>query len=384
MHKTLPVADIHIDDIGFVVNRIDSIYEPLHFPPGVLPATTSAGAQRLNEWWKGRAIPASRSGLRDALERLHISSPQDLLIKCFGLSLSDQYWVKPANKDLKWEEVNFFQNDFSEDIGKILFGEPVGHKSINLSSPDNTSDGWLKKKWVISEGKRVLLKGGSNPYQQEPFNEVLATAIMRRLGINHVPYRLVWEHNKPLSACEDFVTPDTELVSAWHLLEDFRNNRKGKQKNSENDYMFFIRCCKEMGIPDARNSMDKMLSLDYLIANTDRHYNNFGALRNAQTLEWLGIAPVYDSGTSMWHDVDTENIARYYNPDSKPFRTSHKEQIKLVQSLDWLDISALEGIEDEWAEVLRPNENISPTRIGKLCKALGERITSISTAGQLT
>lgn len=32
--------------------------------------------------------------------------------------------------------------------------------------------------------------------------------------------------------------------------------------------------------------------------NKDRHFNNFGVLRNTETLEWLGMAPIYDSGSS--------------------------------------------------------------------------------------
>ena len=27
-------------------------------------------------------------------------------------------------------------------------------------SPDNTTDGWLKKRWTVMDGKRCLLKGG--------------------------------------------------------------------------------------------------------------------------------------------------------------------------------------------------------------------------------
>ncbi len=41
-----------------------------------------------------------------------------------------------------------------------------------------------------------------------------------------------------------------------------------------------------------------MIVLDYIIANEDRHLNNFGLLRNAETLEWYGFAPIYDSGSS--------------------------------------------------------------------------------------
>ena len=31
--------------------------------------------------------------------------------------------VLPEGAELRWEDINFFQNDFSEDIGDVLFGE---------------------------------------------------------------------------------------------------------------------------------------------------------------------------------------------------------------------------------------------------------------------
>ena len=66
---------------------------------------------------------------------------------------------------------------------------------MNLFSPDNTTDGNLKKKWKISAGKRVLIKGGSNPFRQEVYNEVIASLIAEKLGIDHAilrPYRRIW------------------------------------------------------------------------------------------------------------------------------------------------------------------------------------------------
>jgi len=45
-----------------------------------------------------------------------------------------------------------------------------------------------------------------------------------------------------------------------------------------------------------------MLVLDYLIANEDRHWGNFGAVRNAETLDWIGLAPVFDCGNSLWYN----------------------------------------------------------------------------------
>ena len=40
-------------------------------------------------------------------------------------------------------------------------------------------------------------------------------------------------------------------------------------------------------------------------------------------------------------------MVRYSDVESKPFKRKHAEQLKLVSSFDWLDISKLDGIEDD-------------------------------------
>lgn len=66
----------------------------------------------LSEWFKGRGIPSWRDKLDLLLHRLNVNAPCELLNKAFGLSLSDQYWLKPSNTNIKYEDINFFDNDF--------------------------------------------------------------------------------------------------------------------------------------------------------------------------------------------------------------------------------------------------------------------------------
>ena len=148
------------------------------------------------------------------------------MTESWGLSLSDHYWLRPCDNELSnialYENVNFFDNDFSEDVGDILLGLKEETDDINYWSPDNTTNGNLKKCWRIIDGKRCLLKSGSNPLQQQPFNEVIASRIMDRLRIDHIPYTLTWINDEPYSVCEDFVTKDTELISAWRIMQSDR------------------------------------------------------------------------------------------------------------------------------------------------------------------
>ena len=62
----------------------------------------------LSNWFKGRGIPLWRDDLDLLLAKLNISAPTELLDKAFGLSLSDQYWIKPYDSRIEYKDINFF------------------------------------------------------------------------------------------------------------------------------------------------------------------------------------------------------------------------------------------------------------------------------------
>lgn len=370
MHNNIDVAEIEIEeDVGVIIN-IGKITNEDHLPAEVMNNGSIRAA--LNKWWTRRSIPASRMGINDALETLGVYNTQILLTKCLGLSLSDHYWVKPENSDMPWESVNFFDNDFSDDIGDVLFGHASRSINFDYSSPDNTSDGNLQKRWKIIDGKRCLLKSSSAPYRQQPVNEVIASRILDRLGIDHIPYTLTWIDGKPYSVCENFVTKNSELVSAARIMQI------RPKANNENAYLHLVNVCKELGV-DIVPSLDRMIVFDYIIANEDRHFGNFGLLRDPETLEWLGAAPLFDNGSSLWYNKLTNQIPTA-DIECKPFKKTHGEQLKLVTSLDWFDKLKLDGIEDEIIDIFADAEVskfIDRERAEAIAAQLSERINRI-------
>ena len=369
MHKNIAVADMELDEATSSIQRIDAVYRPEHLPVATASKRDGVDRAALNAWWIDRCIPASRSGVRKALETLELPNTQVLLTRCFGLSLSDQYWVRPHGSDLRWERINFFENPFSKDIGDVLLGKATDTTNFDLNSPDNTTNGYLKKRWKIIDGKRCLLKAGSNPFMQQPFNEVIASLVAEKLGISHVPYTLLWDDDTPYSVCEDFVTPDTELVSAWRVMQSMRKD------NNTSVYRHYLNCCEALGIAGVRDALDRMLVVDYLLVNEDRHQNNFGVIRNANTLVWEGAAPIYDSGTSLWFDTPTPMIrAEAPRVTSKPFKTSHEEQIKLVSSFDWIDWDALTDLDELFQSVTEGSMFVDDARRTAIGAALRKRV----------
>lgn len=374
MHKRIRVAELSLDDATGFIKKIGDVYESEHLPVGVPIKEGMVDRTALNDWWTERSIPASRSGIRDALETLNIANTKMLLIRCYGLSLSDQYWICPHDTNITWDTINFFDNLFSDDIGDVLFGANKKNNGFDFSSPDNTSDGNLKKRWKIINGKRCLVKGGSNPFRQQPFNEVIAAGIMKRLEIPHIPYQLMWNHGAPYSVCEDFVTADTELIPAWRIMQT------QKKENNVSVYQHFIKCCENLGIKGVVPFLDRMIILDYIIANEDRHFNNFGVLRNAETLEWIGMAPIYDSGSSFGYDKMPAQIYAERDVTCKPFKKSHREQLKLVSSFEGINFVKLSDVKELILETFAEkgtSDYVDDARVKAICDSTQKRIRDL-------
>ena len=333
----------------------------------------------LSKWFKGRGIPSWRDKLDILLARLNLSTPEELLDKAFGLSLSDQYWIKPIDSDIKYEDINFFDHDF--DVSEFLEATfSNSSRSItsedSLKTPNNTTDGMLKKSWIIENGKRYLLKGGYKNDIMQPFNEVLASRICERLGFNHVTYTLDIVKEKVVSKCECFINKDTELVTAYQIMYGIEKNQDSK------DYEEYIKILEDNGIENVREKLENMYILDFLILNEDRHLNNFGIIRDVNNLKWLDIAPIFDNGQSF-NIVDLDQDELMVNVDGRFFYNIDEFDniITIVKDLSRIDTSKLDGIVEEFDELLHEYQNItgiSDERIHKLCVLLNRQIKKLN------
>lgn len=105
MHKNEPMAEIKLDEATVSISAIGQVYAKHYVPVGIPVKKGKIDRAALNEWWRGRAIPASRDGIQEALLELNLSVTQKLLDKSYGLSLSDQYWIRPSASDLRWSDI---------------------------------------------------------------------------------------------------------------------------------------------------------------------------------------------------------------------------------------------------------------------------------------
>lgn len=383
MNKNNEIAILEYNE---VLSGFDRIYEiiDIDYAPLILKnyyeeeKDTLLFLRKLDDWFKGRGIPSWRDKLDLLLHRLNIETTSELLDKAFGLSLSDQYWIKPYDLDIKYDDINFFDNDFDYfEFMEASFS--LNSKTIksenSLKTPNNTTDGMLKKAWIIEDGTRYLLKGGYKNDILQPFNEVLASEICKRLSFKHVEYTLDIYKDLVVSKCPCFINKNTELITAYQI----RNNMI--RHDNTKDYEDYIEILEKYDIKDARIKLENMYILDYLIMNEDRHLNNFGIIRDVNTLEWLDVAPIFDNGQSLnISDYDDEEMI--ISGFGRLFYElkSFDEIIEVVRDIKRINISKLDGLPEWFDDLLHKYQYItkmSDIKINRLCILLNRQINRL-------
>lgn len=89
MNKNKVVLEFSYDKDTHTVTKIIRIIHPEYAPLGIVEYKTGITRKALNNWWKDRSIPASRSQFKEVMIQMDIQSSVELLERCFGLSLSD-------------------------------------------------------------------------------------------------------------------------------------------------------------------------------------------------------------------------------------------------------------------------------------------------------
>ena len=379
-HKNTDVLTGEFDHKGHQFRRVLEVMDERHLPCGVTSGKKCLAT--LNNWFLGRAIPDYRVDLKRLQKRLDFEDPAELLEEEYALSVSDHYWLVPEDEDLTYEEVNFYTRKFDQyGFAHSMFRSNDFYPSESARlTPNNTTGGYHRKCWVYHNGVLSLYKGSVGFYQQECINEWLASFIAERLGFYFVPYDVYTYEGQLVSVCPNFLNFSFELFTAGQVISTLG---PGTEETFDN----LLKALELNGLLDERRSLDEILILDYLMMNTDRHSQNIGILADADTNRWVGLAPVFDTGTGLGcfaRTSELEEIESYKNGrflEERNFGFEHL--LERVQDLQRFDLSALDGVEDTFADVLanyRSTTGILDGRIAALRELLSRRIEKLKQA----
>ncbi len=305
------------------------IYKPEMMPIG-LKGDVDMADRNLMIWHHHRSIPDGRINIESLKKALNIDEQLDRLsTRSLGLSLTDSYWYRPEESEIKWEDVNLFDHGFKSDI--LLSKQGLLEKQH--ISPDYTTDGALEKFWIYTDHRAFLIKSGTIPGATEngilAANEVIAGKLAAAMCIEHVEYQRtsICNDSTKYSVCKSFGNRNEDFVPAENI----------RIQLDTYDKVTVYRYLCDLGF---KEDMNKMMVFDVLLHNIDRHCGNFGIMVDSDTMEVKRFAPLFDSGSCLNY-IGSETGTGIM----KPFELSPKEMLQMIdtkiQLPDKKDVSSI-------------------------------------------
>ena len=91
-----------------------------------------------------------------------------------------------------------------------------------------------------------------------------------------------------------------------------------------------------------------MIAADYIICNNDRHLGNFGFIRDVETGNILGFAPIFDFGKA-YLGVNPDNIEKVSKLfENSEVAASFKKVMKHIESENLLDNKEMEALIEDY------------------------------------
>lgn len=182
-------------------------------------------------------------------------------------------------------------------------------KWSHIRNSSGTAGTFLKSQSVIGGGKKYYKLSNFNPSKgvigHESVNEIIVDRLLTIFGVEHLDYRLINAdieiegtiYNTYVCESNDFKHRGESKIA---LDDYYRTNAL----SGESHYDFCIR-------NGWKEYIDRMLVVDFLILNRDRHGANIEVLRNARA-HTLRIAPLFDHGLSlMCSCINEADIEKY-------------------------------------------------------------------------
>ena len=284
MSGNTPVALIENGEISKV---IEPSLIPLHFLFAEDPS--------LKSWLRQRSLDTSRTNSRFVLRELDSDKADitQIVLSVNAATITDNFWIKENGSEKTYEQTRFHQ----DHLAKVaLLGSSAGIVvPPDHHSPELTNTGTFEKCWHLENGQWWLYKKG-NP--EHTFSELAAQSIGRYLNINMAIYQYVsrneigniFDCRAPASLSVVKTLDFTGGVFNFEPAADLGCSRDDAVKN----YQILKRLS-----PAAAQEYKKMVLLDTLTYNIDRHLFNFGVLRDQTTGQVVSLAPIFDHNLSL-------------------------------------------------------------------------------------
>lgn len=248
----------------------------------------------VQKWLETRAIDSHRANSRLLKKALRLTEKDDFetVISVNAATITDRYWIKPINSSLKYEEVRF-DDDYFSNLALTgsydSFNKAAASK--RTKTPELTNTGSYEKCWKLVNGQWWMYKRANH---NEMFSELFIYELGRRLGFNMAEY----VRGRGVVKTKDFTdNARVNFESAYSFMGD------------NEDYIDNLNTLKKL-CPSCIGDYVRMLFLDTVCANPDRHTFNYGVLRDTDSGKITELAPNFDNNMALISRGYPKNIKR--------------------------------------------------------------------------
>lgn len=236
-----------------------------------------------DSWLETRAIDSHRANSRLLKKALRLAEKDDIstVLHVHAATITDTYWVRDIGSNLRYEDIRFNKDYFSNLALRGLyssFNSAARHK--DTKTPELTNLGSFEKCWKLRDGKWWIYKSAN---QKEQFSELFVYELGKELKMNMALYE---KGDKCVKSLDFTDSANVIFEPASSFMGD------------EEDYIKVIEKLKKL-CPEAIPDYIKMIFLDTITANPDRHTGNFGLMRDVKSGKLLGLAPNFDNNMAL-------------------------------------------------------------------------------------
>lgn len=284
MSGNTPVALIESGEISKV---IEPSLIPLHFLFAEDPS--------LKSWLRQRSLDTSRTNSRFVLRELDSDKADitQIVLSVNAATITDNFWIRENGSEKTYEQTRFHQ----DHLAKVaLLGSSAGIViPPNHHSPELTNIGTFEKCWHLENGQWWLYKRGD---PENTFSELAVQSLGRYLNLNMAVYEYV--SREEIGNIFDCRAPASiSTVKTLDFTGGILNFEPAADLGcKKNDAVKNYQILKKLS-PAAAQEYEKMVLLDALTYNIDRHLYNFGVLRDQATGQVISLAPAYDHNLSL-------------------------------------------------------------------------------------
>lgn len=342
MNKNIPVLYFDMEDktVEILNNEMLPFCMINHIKNTSKIKTLSEGINNYDEirhFFAGRTLSLSRDNAKQILQsiqgkqRLTEEESYQLSIRCRGVSVSDNFWVKKDDEGISFEDINIRENPLTQTAFQICIkGTPISLQH-ELLAADLSTNGMFRKTWQREGGHLWLYKSDKTANYLNTKAELEVSRLLDDSNIAHISYTAETKEDVFCCKCKCFTNNSISFVDAEQIEQYCVHHGET-----------LLEWIKKQGW---EQQFANMVVIDYLFLNPDEHRNNWGFLVDSNQNRILGLAPLFDNNQALlalYFKKEKEFGELIYDPTGKTILESAiewlpKSNVTFIRMPSWLE-----------------------------------------------